>query len=114
MKTYTVQENIGRARYVVNFHDGAKRHPDGSPFRDVRIFTNKKAKAQFVRALVADGYTERGRQTSVEQIVADVLSRFHALTEAETVLSYVPNEENSRRVGQARLDLVRWILEAAR
>lgn len=56
VKTYTLQENVGRARYVVNFHDGTKQHADGSPFYDVRIFTNRMHKDQFVRALVREGY----------------------------------------------------------
>lgn len=56
MKTFTEQENVGRARYVVNFHNGVTTHGDGSPFYDVRIFKNKRAKARFVRALVKAGY----------------------------------------------------------
>jgi len=51
--------NVGRARYVVNFHDGTKTHSDGSPFYDIRIFGNKKDKARFVKSLLAKGYTER-------------------------------------------------------
>ena len=29
---YHIQSNIGKAKHVVNFHDGHKTHKDGSPF----------------------------------------------------------------------------------
>jgi hypothetical protein len=51
-----VQENIGRARYVVNYHDGTKTHTDGSPFFDIRIFSNKKDLEKFTRELKAAGF----------------------------------------------------------
>lgn len=59
MKTYYTMSNIGRAKYVVNFHDGIKTHKDGSPFFDCAIFKNKKRLAAFLKELQADGYTER-------------------------------------------------------
>jgi hypothetical protein len=57
---YYEQSNVGTAKYVVNYHDGIKKHNDGSPFFDVAIFSNKKKKAAFIRTLRAGGYTERG------------------------------------------------------
>lgn len=57
MKVFNEQENIGKAKYVVNFHDGVKQHKDGSPFFDIRIFTNKKKKAPFIKSLEEQGYT---------------------------------------------------------
>jgi hypothetical protein len=56
MKQYSVMENVGRARFVVNFHDGRKRHADGSEFFDVRVFRNKRKLVQFVRSLRMLGY----------------------------------------------------------
>lgn len=58
-KTYHTIENVGTARYLVNFHDGEKRHDDGSAFFDLRIFSNKRKRDQFIRSLRADGYVER-------------------------------------------------------
>lgn len=55
-KTFTIVHNVGRAKYVANFHDGVKAHDDGSPFFDVRIFTNKKALARFTREMLQIGY----------------------------------------------------------
>jgi len=57
MKTYRLQYNIGRAKYVVTFHDGNKVHPDGSPFFDICIFKNKIALGDFLKAIKANGYT---------------------------------------------------------
>ena len=56
---FNVQENIGRARYVVNHHDGVKTHRDGSPFFDLTIFSNKKKLRPFVHSLKLAGYTEK-------------------------------------------------------
>lgn len=44
------QSNVGKAKYVVNYHTG-KKHADGSDFYDVAIFRNKKRKDEFVRKL---------------------------------------------------------------
>jgi hypothetical protein len=57
MKVFNEQSNIGKAKYVVNFHDGAAQHKDGSPFFDMRIFTNKVKKHTFVTLLKKQGYT---------------------------------------------------------
>jgi hypothetical protein len=57
MKKFNEQQNIGTAKYVVNFHDGVKRHDDDSPFFDIAIFSNKRKKDKFVRALRRKGYT---------------------------------------------------------
>lgn len=57
---YYEQDNIGRAKYTVSFHDGAKTHRDGSPFYDLRIFKNLRARRAFVRQLVAQGYIPKG------------------------------------------------------
>lgn len=56
-KVYNEMYGVGKARYVVNFHDGVKTHADGSPFFDCRIFGNRKVKDRFVRELRVGGYT---------------------------------------------------------
>ena len=32
MKKYNTMRDIGKCRYVVNYHDGIKKHEDGSDF----------------------------------------------------------------------------------
>lgn len=50
------QNNIGKAKYVVNYHDGVKTHLDGSPFFDIVIFKNKVKKNRFVSNLYRLGF----------------------------------------------------------
>lgn len=57
MKLYNINYNIGRVKYVVNFHDGTKKYKDGSNFYDIRLFSNKKKMNAFVSELLKDGYT---------------------------------------------------------
>lgn len=57
MKVFNEQENIGKAKYLVNFHDGVKQNKDSSPFFDLKIFKNKKKKAAFTKSLEEQGYT---------------------------------------------------------
>lgn len=45
-------QNVGHAKYVVNYYTG-KKHKDGSDFYDMRIFSNAKYKNRFVNLLKA-------------------------------------------------------------
>ena len=58
-KNYYVLENVGKARHVVNFHDGVKTHEDGSPFYDIHILSNKRDRDAFVKDLRSAGYVHR-------------------------------------------------------
>lgn len=60
-KYYNEQFNIGKAKYVVNFHDGVNTHNDGSPFYDIKIFRNARAQRVFVNRLITAGYQKRNR-----------------------------------------------------
>ena len=55
-KHYYTLSNIGKAKYVVKFHDGIKLHKDKSIFYDIAIFKNKKKLNSFVKQLTVDGY----------------------------------------------------------
>lgn len=56
MSTFHQIDNVGTAKYTVNFHDGKKTHADGSPFFDLRIFKNKSKLAAFIKDLKTQGY----------------------------------------------------------
>ena len=56
MKTYNTMQNIGRAKYVINFHNGVKQHEDGSRFFDIHIFKNKKLFTKAINKLKKEGY----------------------------------------------------------
>jgi len=58
-KLYSIRYGVGRAKYVVNFHDGQKTHRDGSPFYDIEIFSNKKKMDAFLRELKGAGYIQK-------------------------------------------------------
>lgn len=58
MKRFRQTSNVGRAKYVVSYHDGVKQHDDGSPFFDICLFSRKRGRDRFVRSLLADGYIE--------------------------------------------------------
>ena len=47
--------NVGKAKYVVSYYTG-KKHADGSPFYDIRIFKNQQAKNAFITALRSDSH----------------------------------------------------------
>lgn len=59
MKLFTVTCNVGKVKYLVSFHNGIKTHKDGSPFYDVKLFSNKKGLKRFINELLANGYKER-------------------------------------------------------
>lgn len=56
MKKYTIQYNVGRAKYLVSFHDGVSKHSDDSEFFDIRIFKNKPSLTAFINQLTTQGY----------------------------------------------------------
>ena len=58
-KDYYIQYNIGKSKYCLNYHDGEKRHEDGSRFYDIFLTNNKKELARKIKELKAQGYTER-------------------------------------------------------
>jgi hypothetical protein len=57
-KVYYIMYGVGKSRYAVNFHDGIKKHDDGSDFYDIAIFKNKKKMEEFIKELKKKGYKE--------------------------------------------------------
>jgi hypothetical protein len=56
MKTFKIQKQIGKAKYVVSYHDGVKKHADGSDFYDIAIFSSQKKMTPFILDLYEKGY----------------------------------------------------------
>ena len=56
MKRYNIQHNVGKAKYVISFHNGEKFHKDNSPFFDIRIFSAKKKLKEFETELKNKGF----------------------------------------------------------
>jgi hypothetical protein len=57
-KEFYIQHNIGKAKYVVNYHDGVELHPDSSPFYGISTFNNKKDLNDYIKALIKYGYSK--------------------------------------------------------
>ena len=57
-KTFYISYGISKAKYVVSFHNGVKKHQDGSDFYDIKIFKNKKDLEKFRESLLKKGYEE--------------------------------------------------------
>lgn len=57
-RTFRYQQNIGKARHVVSYHDGQKTHRDGSAFFDMAVFSRKTEAQRYVRTLREAGYVE--------------------------------------------------------
>jgi hypothetical protein len=58
MKRFNLKLNVGKVKYLVSYHDGQKRHKDGSDFFDIVSFKNKQKLNNFVSALLIDGYKQ--------------------------------------------------------
>jgi hypothetical protein len=58
-KTYNVMHNVGKSKYVVNFHNGVKTYSDGSAFFDIEIFKNLKGLKAFIKKLESEGYKKQ-------------------------------------------------------
>jgi hypothetical protein len=56
MKTYSISYNVGKIKYLVSFHDGVKKHKDGSPMNDIRTFKTIKQLVIFQKELLSQGF----------------------------------------------------------
>ena len=57
-KKFNTKYNVGKAKYVINYHDGKKTHKDGSPFYDLATFKNMKDFMTYKKKLKSEGYKE--------------------------------------------------------
>jgi hypothetical protein len=55
-KRFNTNYGVGKSKYVVNHHDGVKKHKDGSDFFDVQIFKNQNDLEAFKKALLQKGF----------------------------------------------------------
>lgn len=58
-KNYYIMYNVGKAKYLLNTHNGVDTHKDGSPFYGCEIFKNKKKLQARIAELKKEGYVER-------------------------------------------------------
>ena len=55
-KRFNVKYNVGKAKYLLSYHDGKQKHKDGSDFFDVMIYQNKKEFEKAQQELLRKGY----------------------------------------------------------
>ena len=57
-KRFKQQNGIGKSKYTISYHDGKKKHKDGSDFFDIKIFKNKPELEAFKKDLVSKGFVK--------------------------------------------------------
>lgn len=55
-KRFRQKNGIGKSKYTVSYHDGEKKHKDGSDFFDIKIFKNKQELEAFKKDLLSKGF----------------------------------------------------------
>ena len=68
-KRFNQQSGIGKSKYVVNYHDGVKKHKDGSDFFDIKIFKNKPELEAFKKDLVSKGFVKESVNEAFKHII---------------------------------------------
>lgn len=58
MKKFSIQYNIGRAKYCLSYTDGIQTHRDGSEFWGIAIFSNKKKLNDRIKEMEKQGYKQ--------------------------------------------------------
>lgn len=56
MKSFYQQNNIGKAKYTISYHDGISTHKDGSAFFGIRLFKSKRELKKCINSLLKEGY----------------------------------------------------------
>lgn len=57
-KVFKVNPQIGKAKYSISYHDGVKKHKDGSDFFDIEIFKNKVDLEKAIKNYKSKGFIE--------------------------------------------------------
>ena len=83
-KRFKRQDGIGKAKYTISYHDGKKKHKDGSDFFDIKIFKNKKDLSDFVGTLVKQGYKVTNESVNESKVKRPV-NRWLELKNDETM-----------------------------
>ena len=122
-KRYYQKDGIGKSKYTISYHDGKKKHKDGSDFFDIQIFRNKKDLAKFVNTLHKGGYVY-GFGESVDGVPQGynpmVESKTKESKAVQMIYKYEKNEkkfydkmaEHERRIGPR--DYGKFIINALR
>ena len=88
-KRYNQKDGVGKSKYVISYHDGKKKHKDGSDFFDMQIFRNKKDLAKFVNALHKGGYKYGfGESVNEDDMIYDPKTKSFKIKSGEQYVAY--------------------------
>lgn len=68
MKRFNLKHNVGKVKYLVSFHNGEKKHKDGSDFFDIACFNNKQKLNVFTNNLLKQGYFNMSQNNCHEHV----------------------------------------------
>ena len=110
-KRYNQKDGVGKSKYVISYHDGKKKHKDGSDFFDIQIFRNKKDLAKFVNTLHKGGYKYGFDESLNESKTKEskVIQKIHQYSKTEKKF-YDELAKHEVRIGQK--DYAKFILMA--
>jgi len=109
-KRYYTQDNIGRAKYTVSFHDGVSKHDDGGDFFNIKIFHNKRERDAFIKQLTANGYHERGVMEDGFKPKGEV-KKINEATFTKLIKKLIVEETEALKSGKLNESITRYYLE---
>jgi len=71
-KRFNTMYGVGKSKYVVNYHDGSKKHKDGSDFFDIQTFKNQKDFDKFQKALLQKGFIEESVNEAASRTAMEI------------------------------------------
>ena len=71
-KRFRQQNGIGKSKYTISYHDGVKKHKDGSDFFDIQIFKNQKDVDAFRKSLLSKGYVEESVNEAASRTAMEI------------------------------------------
>ena len=90
-KRFNTNYGVGKSKYVVNYHDGVKKHKDGSDFFDVQIFKNQNDLEAFKKALLQKGFV-------AESVTESTINESPSSEEIRIAMLAVNKQKKYRRV----------------
>ena len=82
-KRFKQQDGIGSSKYTISYHDGKKKHKDGSDFFDIKIFKNKPELEAFKKDLVSKGFVSESVNEENKPTNPELWSRATAAAKAK-------------------------------
>jgi len=112
-KRYYQQDRVGSAKYTISYHDGKKKHKDGSDFFDIQTFKNKKDLAKFVNTLHKGGFVYGFNESINESKTKEskVIQKVYQYSKTEKKF-YDELAKHEVRIGQR--DYAKFIINALR